>query len=343
MLDHIGFQALAESYGLLNALIPFLITGIVIGLLGAFGNERLYGPTPERTKKYFKARMTKYRLSLSGILFLCGWYGLNFQVHWLTVGILLFISLAITIVFIGDEAIIDLNRDGKLDLSLASSFTYVFVVLLVTSIFFMLQDVTGLNEKTLDKQEKKVYYIQNNDLKAFDQVDLPVDIDPLHRLRIYLHNLDKDSIQTETILLARDLQRSERYHPQLTSLIYGVEAFTRSQYKTSQTIFKNAGKTQLADLSKVLTFLPLLTKTKVQNNRDISDRLKPRAKELIVERLSSLISKNTPELSNAQYISNFKWRYWKNLMRAGLVLSISSVISLVIGANIVRISQKTKD
>lgn len=337
MLEQYGLQELAQQYGLLYALIPVLILGIISGLIASFGNEKLYWPSPERSKDTFKKKVRTFAFTFIGLFFLTTWYLFSFQFYWWFVIILLLISIVIYEPFVGRDSLVSINHKKEIRFDVMGSFILMLAFLVFATMIHALQDMTGLHEATLDDQEKKTYYIQNNNLEAFNVVESKTDIDPLHRLGIYIHNIDDESIQAEAILLSRDLQiKFQGADHDLAQLLFGVESFIRQKYKRSDSIFRNIGYSKLADISKVLDTAPLIFKTGIQSRYTLQRDLIPQAINKFVEEFESIVSDKLPELPKEEYVSNFKWEYWYNLMQAIILFSVTNFIFLIVGAFLIR-------
>lgn len=336
MLHDYGLQGLAQQYGLLYALIPVLIGGIILGLIGAFGNEKLYWPSPKKNKDPFKNRIRILTITFVVMYFFLIWYLFSFQFSWWLIIILIIAAMVLHQPFVGWDSLISINHQKQICFDLKGSFLLMIFLLFAGTVLFGLQNLAGLHEDTLTDQGKKTYYIQNNDLKVFDVVDSKIDIDPLHRLNIYLHNLDDESIQAEAILLARDLQKAERFDGQLSGFLFGVESFIRQKYERSESIFRNIGYTRMADISKVLDTTPLIMKTGIQSRFTLESDLVPNAVKKFGEEFESIISDKAKDLPREEYVSNFKWYYWYNLMQSIVLFHVVSLTFLLIGAFLIR-------
>lgn len=337
MLYDYGLQELAQHYGLLYALIPVLIGGIILGLIGAFGNEKLYWPSPERNKDSFKKRMKILTVTFIVLFFILTWYIFSFQFIWWLMIILIIGAIALHEPFAGRDSLISITHKKEIHFDLKYSFILIIFFLMFGTVLHGFQDMLGSHEETLNNQEKITYYIQNNDLRAFEVVEDKTNIDPLLRLKIYLHNLDDESIQAEAALLSRDIQRSlQDTDHRFNQFLFGVESFTRKKYKRAENIFEHTGYTNFADISKILNVAPLIMKTGIQGRYTLESDLVPKAVNKFAEEFESVISDRTPDIPKEEYVSNFKWYYWYNLMQSIVLFHVVTLTSSLLGAFLIR-------
>lgn len=336
MLNDYGLQELAQQYGLLYALIPVLIGGIILGLIGAFGNKRLYWPNSKRSKDSFKRRMTILTISFIVLFFLLTWYLFNFTLSWWLIIVLIVGAMMLHEPFAGYDSLVSITHEKEIHFDLKFSFILMIFFLLVGTVIHGFQDIVGSHEDTLNNEEKKTYYIQNNDLKAFDVIE-EADIDPIYRMKIYLHNLDNKLARSKAILLSRDLQiKFQDRDYKFAQFFFGVESFTRNKYKRAENTFKHIGYSNLSDISKILNVTPLIVKTGIQGRYTLAKDLTPKAKNKFAEEFESIVSDKMPDLPKEEYVSNFKWYYWYNLMQSIILFHVVSLTSLLLGAFLIR-------
>lgn len=339
MLQDFGLQEIAQHYGLLYALIPLFIGGIILGLVGAFGNERLYWPSPNKSKDSFKDKMRALTITFIVMLFFLAWYIFSFHISWWLIIILIIAAIVMSEPYLGHDSLISIDKmsqENEIYFNLLGSFGLLILILVFATMIHLFQDIAGLHEDSLDNQEQKTYYIQNNDLKAFDVVESKIDIDPLYRVGIYLDNLKDESVKSESILLLRDMQKSKNYSVSFSGFLFGVESFIRKKYERSESIFKNLGYTRLSDISKILSIAPLISRTGIQKRYLLQEDLISNAKDKFAEEFNSIISDKTPGLPKEKFTSNFKWFYWYNLMQAVILFHVVSFTFLLIGAFLIR-------